>query len=62
MDDCACFDWRPYDGYGRICSSEAGGVSAPRVGYKVTHKFPNQALQEPLQILDHYLRDTFGVQ
>jgi len=34
----------------------------PRIGYKVTHKFPNQALQEPLRILDHYLQDLFGIQ
>ncbi|MBP2112009.1 LysR family transcriptional regulator [Paenibacillus silagei] len=34
----------------------------PRVGYKVTHKFPNQALHEPLQILDNYLQIRFGHQ
>lgn len=34
----------------------------PRVCYKVTHKFPNQALQEPLRILDEYLQQVFGVQ
>jgi len=34
----------------------------PRICYKVTHKFPNQALQEPLRILDNYLKDVFGRQ
>lgn len=31
----------------------------PRVCYKVTHKFPNQGLQEPLRIMDDYLREIF---
>ncbi len=34
----------------------------PRICYKVTHKFPNQALHEPLRILDNYLQDIFGIQ
>jgi LysR family transcriptional regulator, transcriptional activator of the cysJI operon len=34
----------------------------PRICYKVTHKFPNQALHEPLRILDTYLQDIFGIQ
>lgn len=38
-------------------------VSVPsRICYKVTHKFPNQALHEPLRILDTYLQDIFGIQ
>ncbi len=32
----------------------------PRICYKVTHKFPNQALHEPLRILDTYLQAVFG--
>ncbi|MDF2859097.1 MAG: transcriptional regulator, LysR family, partial [Neobacillus sp.] len=34
----------------------------PRIGYKVTHKFPNQALHDTLRILDNYLQDIFGIQ
>ncbi|MFD2880210.1 hypothetical protein ACFTAO_36510 [Paenibacillus rhizoplanae] len=30
MDDRSCFNWRTYDGDGRICSAEAGAVSAPQ--------------------------------
>ncbi|MEK5239724.1 LysR family transcriptional regulator [Paenibacillus sp. FSL L8-0470] len=33
----------------------------PRMCYKVTHKFPNQALHEPLRILDNYLQDLLGI-
>lgn len=33
----------------------------PRVCYKATHKFPNQALTGTLRILDQYLQDIFGV-
>jgi DNA-binding transcriptional LysR family regulator len=34
----------------------------PRICYKVTHKFPNQALYDTLRILDNYLQDIFGIQ
>ncbi|MEG6586310.1 LysR family transcriptional regulator [Dendrosporobacter sp. 1207_IL3150] len=34
----------------------------PRICYKVTHKFPNQALHDTLRILDNYLQDIFGIQ
>lgn len=34
----------------------------PRICYKAIHKFPNQALQEVLGILDAYLQELFGTQ
>ncbi|OWA32960.1 LysR family transcriptional regulator [Saccharibacillus sp. O16] len=33
----------------------------PRICYQVTHKFPNQALQEPLSIMNDYLQEVCGV-
>lgn len=49
-------------GMGEFVLQKLSESVPPRIGYKVTHKFPNQALQEPLRILDQYLQEIFGVQ
>lgn len=49
-------------GMGEFVLQKLSESVPPRIGYKVTHKFPNQALQEPLRILDNYLQEIFGVQ
>lgn len=62
MDDRSRFDWCTYGGDGEFVLQKLSESVPPRIGYKVTHKFPNQALQEPLRILDQYLQEIFGVQ
>lgn len=49
-------------GMGEFVLQKLSESVPPRICYKVTHKFPNQALQEPLRILDQYLQELFGVQ
>ncbi len=48
-------------GMGDFVLQKLSATVPPRICYKVTHKFPNQALQDTLHVLDNYLQNIFGI-